>query len=180
MISVSRPKVKNGRGEQRADEESSSAATTRPICRNRTAAPCAGARFCVTATGSPRVILPRNINNKSFRLLSRERQTGRRLGEERDTRALATLAQLLAVAPRFVFVMNAPLSSSESIIAARFCPRWACSAVGTCLRNCKETGSGSVWTVVHQSENISKRRSEPCARNEGREHGRAQRRLGSC
>jgi len=38
--------------------------------------------------------------------------------------------------------MNAPLSSGESIIAGRFCPR-ACSAVGTCLRNCKETGSAA-------------------------------------
>lgn len=55
--------------------------------------------------------------------------------------------------------MNAPLSSSESIIAGRFCPR-ACSAVGTCLRNCKETGSAASGRV-HQSENISKRRSEP-------------------
>lgn len=55
--------------------------------------------------------------------------------------SLATLHNY-AVAPRFVFVMNAPLSSSESIIAGRFCPR-ACSAVGTCLRNCKETGSAA-------------------------------------
>lgn len=38
--------------------------------------------------------------------------------------------------------MNAPLSSGESIIAGRFCPR-ARSAVGTCLRNCKETGSAA-------------------------------------
>lgn len=60
-----------------------------------------------------RYLAARNINNKSFRLLSRANDEP--LGEEKRETAYNCA--------RFVFVMNAPLSSGESIIAGRFCPR---------------------------------------------------------
>lgn len=116
MISVSYPKVKNERGERRADEESL-AATTRAIrgWRNR----IAGA-FLLQRRDRRALSCRETLIIKVFVYCLANGKPAARGGG--TYRTLATLHNY-AVAPRFVFVMNAPLSSSESIIAGRFCPR---------------------------------------------------------
>lgn len=117
-----------------------------------TETPARGSRYIGPA---PCVILPRNINNKSFSfIVPRERQTERRSGRVEGHRSGDGAPRLRA---RFVFVMNAPLIFERVHHRGTVLSSRACSAVGLSA-NCKETGSAASGPV-HQLGNISKCRS---------------------